>query len=230
MEICNKCKKELDESNFYKDKSRSRGYNYTCKICMKDKYKIDAASLSISDIEKRKQKDKEKYHQNLDKSREDNRKRKIKYNIKHTEKIKEEKDKKKKIKEEKRKTKEEKREGNSKYRRNRLKNDPLYKLINTIRSRITMAIKCQYGEKQNKTIELLGCTVDECRNHLEKQFTEGMTWENHSRYGWHINHIIPCNAFDLTCPLQQKICFHYTNLQPLWWKDNISKGKKIKKS
>ena len=55
-----------------------------------------------------------------------------------------------------------------------------------------------------------------------------MDWENYG-FGdnkWHIDHIIPCAAFDLTIPEQQKRCFHYTNLQPLWQRENLSKAKK----
>jgi hypothetical protein len=81
--------------------------------------------------------------------------------------------------------------------------------------------------KTKKTLELLGCSWQEARDHIQSQFKEGMTWENHGFYGWHIDHIIPCSSFDLTDLEQQKKCFHYTNLQPLWWKDNISKGSKI---
>lgn len=61
--------------------------------------------------------------------------------------------------------------------------------------------------------------------HLESQFEPGMTWEN--RRKWHIDHIIPCAAFDLTDTEQQRACFHYTNLRPLWASENISKGTKI---
>ena len=60
--------------------------------------------------------------------------------------------------------------------------------------------------------------------YIEAQFKPGMTWE---RYGeWHVDHIRPCASFDLTDPKQQKICFHYSNLQPLWAADNIKKGAK----
>jgi hypothetical protein len=59
--------------------------------------------------------------------------------------------------------------------------------------------------------------------HLESHFTEGMNWDNYGVYGWHMDHIIPCAAFDLTKPEDQSKCFHYTNLQPLWAKDNLSK-------
>jgi hypothetical protein len=60
--------------------------------------------------------------------------------------------------------------------------------------------------------------------HLEAQFRDGMSWDNYGRYGWHIDHIIPCSSFDLTDTDQQRKCFHYTNLQPLWAHENLSKG------
>ena len=62
--------------------------------------------------------------------------------------------------------------------------------------------------------------------HLEALFQPGMTWDNHAIDGWHIDHIRPCTSFDLTDPEQQRQCFHYTNLQPLWAFDNISKSDK----
>jgi hypothetical protein len=54
-----------------------------------------------------------------------------------------------------------------------------------------------------------------------------MSWENYGYRGWHLDHINPCAAFDLTIPEQQKRCFHYTNLQPMWWKQNIAKKDKL---
>ena len=51
-----------------------------------------------------------------------------------------------------------------------------------------------------------------------------MTWENHTTHGWHIDHVKPCAVFDLSKPEEQKKCFHYTNLQPLWAKENLSKS------
>lgn len=99
------------------------------------------------------------------------------------------------------------------------------KLAMNIRSRIRQAIK--NNKKSYDSINLLGGTISETRKYIEKQFKEGMTWENYGRSTWHIDHIIPCASFDLTDPEQQKKCFHYTNLQPLWAKENISKGAKI---
>jgi hypothetical protein len=81
--------------------------------------------------------------------------------------------------------------------------------------------------KSKHTMELLGCSIEEFKIYLEKQFTKGMNWGNYGKKGWHIDHILPCASFDLTDPEQQKKCFHYTNLQPLWAEDNYKKKDKI---
>ena len=113
-----------------------------------------------------------------------------------------------------------------KYVTNRRKTDLNFKLKNNIRNRINLCIK--RGSKTSTTVELLGCTICELRHHLEKQFKEGMTWNNHGfgKDKWHIDHIIPCANFDLTDPIQQQTCFNYTNLQPLWQHENIIKSNK----
>lgn len=111
-----------------------------------------------------------------------------------------------------------------KYRKKRLKTDIQYYIKDRLSSRIRMAIMQQTGKKTERTIELLGANIDTVRKHIEGQWEIGMTWENHSIIGWHIDHIIPCANFDLTDPEQQKKCFNYTNLQPLWYLDNIQKG------
>jgi hypothetical protein len=81
-------------------------------------------------------------------------------------------------------------------------------------------------KKSHSIMELTGCTLEFLRGYLESRFLADMTWENYGKFGWHIDHIRPCASFDLSDPEQQKICFHYTNLQPLWAKDNHSKGAK----
>lgn len=89
----------------------------------------------------------------------------------------------------------------------------------------------RYGKgvvpKSKSTAELVGCTIAELARHLESQFELGMTWKNQGFHGWHIDHKIPCAAFDLSDPEQQKKCFHYSNLQPMWRLYNISKGAKL---
>lgn len=103
-------------------------------------------------------------------------------------------------------------------------NDPEFKLEHNLRSRIRIALKGI--AKSQRTMELLGCSVDDLRKRLENKFTPLMTWDNYGTY-WHVDHIIPCASFDLTNPEQQKRCFHFTNLQPLEAKENIRKGAKI---
>jgi len=85
-----------------------------------------------------------------------------------------------------------------------------------------MAIKKH--SKTGSAVRDLGCSIDELKQHLESKFLPGMTWNNYGRFGWHIDHIRPLSQFDLTNPEQLKIACHYTNLQPLWWRDNLSKG------
>ena len=102
--------------------------------------------------------------------------------------------------------------------------EPSYKLITNQRTRITGILK---KHKTNKTLELLGCSAEFLRKYLENKFQEGMSWENYGKYGWHVDHIIPCSSFDLTNIEQQQSCFHYTNLQPLWAIDNLKKSNKI---
>ena len=78
------------------------------------------------------------------------------------------------------------------------------------------------AKKTIPSSELLGCTYEQLLDHLSSQFTEGMTWDNYGE--WHIDHIRPCASFDLLDTEQQRQCFHYTNLQPLWALDNLRKG------
>jgi hypothetical protein len=112
-------------------------------------------------------------------------------------------------------------------RRNRLRNDTEFKIYSLLRTRIWDALtKCR-GIKSIKSIELLGCSIEHCRKHLESQFKEGMSWDNHGLKGWHIDHIKPCASFDLTDIEEQKKCFNYSNLQPLWAIDNLKKGDRL---
>jgi hypothetical protein len=118
------------------------------------------------------------------------------------------------------------RKKNTSYTRERRK-DPLIKLIENLRKRTRIAIMNKKGIKSKTTQELLGCDWETVRMYIAKQFRDGMTWENYGRKGWHIDHILPCASFDLTKIDEQKKCFHYTNLQPLWWWENLKKSDKI---
>ncbi len=106
-------------------------------------------------------------------------------------------------------------------------NNPQAKAATNLRTRIGDALRAANATKSARTLELLGASIEEVRAHLEAQFKLGMTWDNWSIHGWHIDHIKPCASFDLTDPEQQKACFHYSNLQPLWAKDNLSKNDRL---
>lgn len=111
------------------------------------------------------------------------------------------------------------------YQRHRYKNDILYKLSNLMRSRTYCALKVKYWTKNQTMSKYLGCSLDELKQHLEKQFQFGMNWDNYGFYGWHIDHIIPLSKAKTKKELFQ-LC-HYTNLQPLWSRDNLVKSNKI---
>ena len=133
---------------------------------------------------------------------------------------------KKNLKREREREREYKKKNNSKvqeYKANKYINDPNYRIAQTLRVRMRKAVK----NKSKTSIKLLGADIETVLNYIESKFEEGMTWENYGVNGWHIDHIIPCSSFDLTNLEEQKKCFHYTNLQPLWAKDNMAKGKKI---
>ena len=113
------------------------------------------------------------------------------------------------------------------YMKKRKKEDPNYKLRDNLSCRLRMALK--HNLKSARTFELLGTTVEHLVQHLEAQFLPGMNWQNHGRGEgkWQIDHIMPCASFNLIDADQQRQCFHYTNLQPLWYKDNSEKSAKV---
>jgi hypothetical protein len=109
----------------------------------------------------------------------------------------------------------------------RIKTDPAYKLLCNTRARIRNFLKSKNIIRHVSTAKLVGCDAEFLRKYIQKQFRSGMTLENNSRYGWHLDHIIPCSYFDQSDPEQQKKCWHYTNLQPLWWWENLAKSDKL---
>jgi hypothetical protein len=108
-------------------------------------------------------------------------------------------------------------------RKKRRKIDSLYKLRESCRSRVYCFLKNKRLTKKYHFSEYIGCNVKSLKIHIEKQFMRGMTWRNHGK--WHIDHIIPLSSAK-TEEAIYKLC-HYTNLQPLWAKDNLIKGNKI---
>jgi hypothetical protein len=111
------------------------------------------------------------------------------------------------------------------YRENRKKTDPIYKLRTGMSVRLNLFLKTKNLKKNNTTFSIIGCSPEELKKYIENLFTENMTWDNHGLFGWHIDHKIPLSSATTEEEIY-KLC-HYTNLQPLWSKDNLSKGKRI---
>lgn len=103
------------------------------------------------------------------------------------------------------------------------RNNPNSRLRCVLSARLSKLIR-GLTKKQQSTERLIGCTVSALRTHIESQWKPGMSWDNHSFEGWHIDHIRPCSSFNLTDPEQQRSCFHWTNLQPLWKDENLKKS------
>lgn len=101
------------------------------------------------------------------------------------------------------------------------RDEPVFKIKRNLRRRIGHVLKGSL--KAEKTFELIGCTAEQFKVHLESLWLPNMTWKNYGPTGWHIDHIKECHTFDLTDPKQQKICFHFSNQRPLWAKDNLSR-------
>ena len=103
--------------------------------------------------------------------------------------------------------------------------DPKNKVAVQLRHRLFMSLKG--GPKRVSVMKLIDCSIIELRTRLEALWKPGMNWGNYGHKGWHIDHIIPCASFDLSDIEEQKRCFHWSNLQPLWWWENFQKGKRV---
>lgn len=94
------------------------------------------------------------------------------------------------------------------------KSNTNFNIATRLRGRLRSIVRKEY--KKQSALGLLGCTVDQFKSYFESKFTDGMSWELFHSGKIHIDHIVPCVAFNLKCSYHQKLCFHYTNLQPLW--------------
>ena len=117
------------------------------------------------------------------------------------------------------------------YSKLRYDSDFVFKMSRVLRSRLNTAIKEE--TKVGSAIDDLGCSIAKFKIHIQLKFYrnpsnkhEYMTWDNWAKDGWHIDHIKPLSSFDLTDPEQLKKACHYTNLRPLWAKENLKKGNK----
>lgn len=112
------------------------------------------------------------------------------------------------------------------YMRDRLQSDPAFRILARSRHRLWEVLKRTGAAKAGKTVELLGCTPEFLKGYIEAQFQPGWTWADWGTL-FEIDHRMPCSKFDMKDPVQQKECFHYTNLQPLDKNTNRSKWNKI---
>jgi hypothetical protein len=108
----------------------------------------------------------------------------------------------------------------------REKTDPRFLVLRRLRRRLWFYTK--KGLRLHIE-DLVGCSRNELKDHLERRFKPGMTWENYGVNGWQIDHVKPCIGFDLLDPHQQRLCFHFSNLRPMWAKENISKSDRVAK-
>lgn len=228
MKRCKCCHKELELSEFSEDPRGKDGYRARCKSCLKqqgrDYYKRNRERIQAQNATPEARARAQKYY-------EENKERVIErareWRINNPERHQELQAEALKRHQERRKDPEY-REHLNKQVRDRRANDPYHRMHINLRHRCCTAITLQNGVKSASTLELLGVDdISVVREHLESLFQPGMTWENHGLRGWHIDHIRPCASFDLTDPEQQRACFHYTNLQPLWAHENLSKGDRL---
>lgn len=104
---------------------------------------------------------------------------------------------------------------------------PSNRIEGNLRRRINKVLSDQCAKKLDSTMNLMGCSAAEFRRYIEFQFQPGMSWDNHGVHGWHLDHVIPCSAFDLSEERQQRQCFHFTNLRPMWARENLRKANTI---
>lgn len=210
MKKCIYCQSEKAESDFPKNRRYKSGLNARCKNCINKQNKAyrDENPVTFSEMRKR------HYQKNITNMRA----QKASYVAKH---------------------KTEKSAYDVVYRKENAdcirqykrewekgrRDSPEFKIKRNLRRRIHHVLKG--SAKAEPTFQLIGCSVQAFIVHIESQFEEGMSWDNYSPKGWHIDHIIPCSAFDLIDVDQQKKCFHYSNQRPLWATENLKKGRKI---
>jgi hypothetical protein len=119
---------------------------------------------------------------------------------------------------------------NPTYRRGyvhaRVKTDPAFRAARFFRTRFGAWFKAQGLRKDRRVMDAVGCTVEELMAHIEAQFQPGMTWDNWGLDGWHIDHIVPLASAGDDIEAMTRL-WHYTNLQPLWAADNLSKGARV---
>lgn len=117
-------------------------------------------------------------------------------------------------------------------RRERIANDVNFKIACNLRTRLYGALRYKNpSSRSGSAVRDLGCSIPDLKQWFEQQFYphpetgKAMTWRNYSYRGWHIDHIVPLNQFDLTDKKQFLKACHWFNLRPLWGIENMSRNK-----
>lgn len=220
--ICTKCNIEKDLNNFHKRKSSPDGLAIYCKPCnmefvrrkTKEEGRRDAKNYAMRHPERKKESFKKWYYENREKHLAELAvKRKTEeFRLRNNKYLESKKD----IINQRRKQ----------YRKNPTPNGRVSKIL---RDRFhKVIVKMKKGVKCCSWRELVGCSVDDLNTHIKSQFKEGMSWENHGNGEgkWNIDHIIPLIKFDLTKLEEQRKAFHYTNMRPIWFVDNMRRSRK----
>ena len=203
--ICPECKIDKHKSDYHKCKYNANNLQAKCKACTAKRYVSQKDELQLKYRENSKNPEfKKRLSANSKKSRIKNRESEAQYKYEYT------------------------RREEVKVRRrlihaNRKQIDINYNIKRRLRWRLRDILK-SFGKKHKykSSLVLLGCDLNYFRKYIEDKFTDGMSWDNIAE--WHLDHIKPCSSFDLTDLSQQKECFFYKNLQPLWGVDNLKKG------
>lgn len=221
--ICTKCKVIREIDLFHIKKESKDGYCPHCKECEKiQKLKYYLNNKDKFNIYKEKNKNiikenrKNWYLKNKEKVKEYNQINndifkiyRKEYNIKNKEKSK--------------KYQKENKNHFNEYRQNRYDTDPKYKLKLLLRGRLYEMLKKQKSPKNESALKLVGCSINEFKKYIESLWKVEMTWENHGKI-WELDHIKPCDSFNLLLREEQQECFHYTNFQPLFKTTSIAES------
>jgi hypothetical protein len=224
MKQCSKCNEVMSYDFFSKAKSNKDGYTGQCKSCVKQYYKQYGKQYRQENKNKIKKYYKEYYKEYHKQYYQENKERVKQYQQEKKDIIKQyNKQYYQENKEQKKQYQQENRQKINEYFKNRRIENPLFKLSTNLRNRTSKAFKNKGYSKNTKTQEMLGVDFEIVKVHIERQFKNGMNWDNYGE--WHIDHIIPLASANTEEELFN-LC-RYTNLQPLWAEDNLSKGCKI---
>jgi hypothetical protein len=226
--VCGKCGIEKSICEFGKLKSSKDGYRYFCKKCRNNIEKTYEGNNVLERKKKWRNSNKEKIKKHYLETRQTILDYQKKYRQENLDKVNERRKKyyninKKEILDKNKVYRKNNKNIRNIYESNKKKDDSVYSLLCGMRSRLCGYLKKSNITKKNKTFDIVGCTPEFLKEHLEIQFIDGMNWDNRSE--WHIDHIIPLSSAKTEDELY-KLC-HYTNLQPLWAEDNLKKSNKI---